>query len=134
MFKGTVYLPGATLHIDDIGKANDFYSTRSHMIGGADPELSLACITLNVDDQCCHDFEERRAGWFNPDGDLVPENGMYFWWSVYVEQIRLNGRMGDFFHGIPTSGVYTCRVPDGRNSSVIHSANITLLYRGEFQS
>ena len=124
-FKGTLYLPGDTLQITDIGSTNNRYAFHRSEVGS-----SLVCITTNVNNRCCNHYNGigRTVGWFNPDGSV------YFWWSAYVEQVRLNtrrDRTGDFYN-IPTPGVYTCRIPDGRNNTIIHSANITLLLNGEY--
>ena len=122
-FKGTLYLPGDTLQITDIG-SNNYHSYLHRSEVGS----SLVCITTNVNNICCDGGIGITAGWFNPDGSR--DYRSHFWQSVYVEQVRLNGRTGDFY-SIPTPGVYTCRIPDGRNNTIIHSANITLLLNGE---
>ena len=125
MFNKTVYLPGDTLRITDIGYTDSDYSpVRS----------SLVCISSNVNTQCCRRSDGGNVGeWFFPNGSMVPRysysDNYYgdFTRSGFSQQVRLNRRN----NAITPFGVYTCRVPDGRNSSVIHSANISLLSIGK---
>ena len=125
MFNETVYLPGDTLMITDIGSST--YAARF-----ADPGSSLVCISSNVNTQCCRSRDGGNVGeWFFPNGAMVPRNsrspGSDFTRNGFTQQVRLNRRN----NAVAPFGVYTCRIPDGRNSSVIHSANITLLLNGE---
>ena len=121
MFNRTVYLPGDTLRITDIGYTGSGYSP----VGS-----SLVCISANVNTQCCGDSDGGNVGeWFFPNGSMVPHYNYYgdFTRSGFTQQVRLNRRN----NAITPFGVYTCRVPDGRNGSVIHSANISLLSIGK---
>ena len=119
MFKRTVYLPGDTLMITDIG------STRP---GSTDPGSSLLCISTNANTQCCRNRDGGNLGeWYFPDRSMVRRNRYNprgdFTRHGFTRQVRLNRQN----NAVAPFGVYTCRVPDGRNSSVIHSANISLL-------
>ena len=98
------------------------------------PGSSLVCISTNVNIQCCRgrDGDGGRVGeWFFPDGSMVLRYADNFRGDFtrrgFLQQIRLTRQN----NAIAPLGVYTCRVPDGRNSSVIHSANITLLLNGK---
>ena len=122
VFNKTVYLPGDTLRITDIGYTNHYYYYSP--VGS-----SLVCISSNVNTQCCRRSNGGNVGeWFFPNGSMVPRysfsDNYYgdFIESGFTQQVRLNRRN----NAVAPFGVYTCRIPDGRNSSVIHSANILL--------
>ena len=92
---------------------------------------SLVCVTTNVNTQCCNN-KGNLSEWLFPDGSMVPRDyDRYtgFYTTAYDEQIHLNRYRGT----ILPFGVYTCRVRS-ENSSVIHSANISILLRGDFTS
>ncbi len=111
---GTVYLPGDTIPITDVGDG-----------------FPLVCVTSNVNTNCCRGGDNPGSGpvgnWLylngtivlgnsaNPNGDLTR--------SSHAQQIRLNRKRPDVMS--PT-GVYTCQVPDGSNTVIIHTATITL--------
>ncbi len=126
--RGTVYLPGDTISITDVGDSTvDLCEERT------DPGLSLVCVTTKVNTNCCRGRDNSGGGggrvgnWLYPNGTIVPRdidnpNGN-FTRTSYIHQIRLNRKRPDVMS--PT-GVYTCQVPNGSNSSLNHTANITL--------
>ncbi len=124
---GTVYLPGDTIPITDVG---DSYSPGSG-VNQDGPGPSLVCNTSYVNTMCCrstdHDGEFSVGNWLYPDGAIVLGNNANpngnFTRSVGFQQIRLNRKKTDVMS--PT-GVYTCMVPDESNTAVTHIANITL--------
>ncbi len=125
---GTVYLPGDTIPITDVG---DSYPPGD----GAnpdDPGLSLVCVTSNVNTMCCRGADHIGSGavgnWFYPDGTIVlgnnhPNGNGDITRSSHAQQIRLNRKRPDVMS--PT-GVYTCEVPDGSDNIITHTATITL--------
>ncbi len=126
MLNGTVYLPGDTIPITDVGDSYfpDDYTNRN--VSG----LSLVCVTSNVNTMCCRGSDHPGSGpvgnWFYPDGTIVRGNNFYrgdITRSSYTQQIRLNRKRPDVM--FPT-GIYTCEVPDGSNNTKNHTANITL--------
>ena len=65
IFNGTVYLPGDILLIINIGSIG-----YSRYIGS-----SLACVTTNVNTQCCRRSDGRAVGeWHFPDGFILPHS------------------------------------------------------------
>ena len=118
MLDGTVYLPGDTVLITDIGifvQATD----------PVDPGISLVCVTTNVNTQCCRGSDGGNVGeWYLPGGTLLPRFGSApsaeFSRSGYTEQVRLNRRN----NAMTPTGAFECRVPDG--SGVDQSASIIL--------
>ena len=111
IFNSTVYLPGDIVLITNIG--------RSH-ISQPNAGLSLVCVTANVN-------EEGVGNWFFPNGSFVPNRtNTAMTRSAFAQQIRLDHNNGT----ILPIGMYTCEVPDGRNSSVTHTAKITLALKG----
>ena len=109
MFNKTVYLPGDTLRITDIGSASIYYYY-------TDPQFSLVCIST----------DNNVGEWLFPNGSMVPydTNGDFTSLRSNLTQKAFLNRRNNA--AITPFGVYTCRVPDG-NSSVIHSASISLL-------
>ena len=115
---GAVYQPGSSILITDVGTANS----------AADADMSLICVTSEVNSQCCRGSDGGNAGeWYFPDGSIVPRarndpNGD-FTRSGFTEQVRLNRRNDA---AAPT-GVYTCAVPreDGCPGPM-HTAHVTL--------
>ncbi len=123
---GTVYLPGATIPITDVG---DSYLPGS----GAnqdDPGPSLVCVTSNVNTMCCRGSDSGSGAvgnWLFSDGTIVLSNNAnpngVITRSSHTQQIRLNRKRLDVMS--PT-GVYTCEVPDGSDNTTTHRATITL--------
>jgi hypothetical protein len=118
---GTRYESGSTLTITNVGSST--YST-----GYANPDLSLVCMTSEVNTECCRHQDGRSVGeWYFPDGSVVPrrkyDHAEDITRSGYNQQVRLN-RIND---AIGPIGTYTCKVPsqDGCGN-VMHIANITL--------
>ena len=112
VFNKTVYLPGDTLRITDIGSAYRY----NYIV--TDPQFSLVCISTNV---------YNVGEWLFPNGSMVPNGSNGDFTSLrssFTQQIFMNRQN---YASVTPFGVYTCRVPDGRNSSVIHSAGISLL-------
>ena len=124
---GTIYLPGDTIPITDVG--DSFLGDITNQV---DPGPSLVCVTSNVNNMCCRGADHRGSGsvgnWIYPDGTIVIGNTADpngdFTRSSHYQQIRLNRKRPDVMS--PT-GVYTCEVPDG---SITHRATITL---GEYK-
>jgi hypothetical protein len=105
----TVYMPGDTVSITDIGV----------FVGGGSPAnvnpgASLVCKTEHVNTQCCRGSDGGGVGeWFDPDGNLLPRFGdseapnANFSRSGYTHQVRLNRRN----NATSPTGVFECRVP-----------------------
>ena len=64
MLRGTIYLPGSTVLITDIGTQ-----------GGTDPDQpggTLVCVTTNVNPLCCRRSDgDNRGEWYFPNGTEV---------------------------------------------------------------
>ncbi len=122
---GTIYLPGDTILITDVG---DSYLPDSVM-NQVDPGPSLVCVTSNVNTMCCRGADHPGSGsvgnWLYPNGTIVFGNHFNrdFTRSFHTQQIRLNRER---LSVLSPTGVYTCEVPDGSNTSQIHRATITL--------
>ena len=124
----TVYLPGATIPITDVG--DGFPGENNPPLPGP----SLVCVTSNVNTMCCRGRDHLGSGavgnWLYPNGTIVGGNianpNGDFTRSSHTQQIRLNRKRTDVMS--PT-GVYTCQVPDGVNTAMIHTATITLTCR-----
>ncbi len=121
---GTVYLPGATINITDVGD--------SYLPGNGtnlvDPGPSLVCVTSNVNTMCCRGSDGGAQGnWLYPDGSIILGNNANFDGDItrssHTQQIRLNRKRADVMSPI---GVYTCEVPDGSDNTITHRATITL--------
>ena len=117
---GTVYLPGDTVLITDIGEFPD-------SIDPTDPGTSLVCVTSNVNTECCRGGDGGNVGeWFFPNGDMVLRNreaGLAdFSRSGFTNQVRLNRRNNG---AMTPTGAYECRVPDG-DTAVLVTASITI--------
>ena len=115
---GTVYLPGDTVLISDIGAAG----TGSLV---AEAGTSLVCETANLGIVCCRGSDGNRAGdWFFPDGTIVPASSANreadFTRTGYTQQVRLNRRND----AMTPTGAFECRVLDG--DGVTQIASITL--------
>ena len=127
--RGTVYLPGDTISITDVG---DGYLPECTNDNQFDPGSSLVCVTSNVNTNCCrgsdHPGDGSVGNWMYPNDTAVLGNNDLnasrdFTRSSHFQQIRLNRKRPVMS---PTEIVYTCQVPDGSNSSMNHTANITL--------
>ncbi len=130
---GTVYLPGDTINITDVGDSTvGLCGTRNE----EDPGLSVVCNTSKVNTNCCRSSDHSGSGfvgnWLYPNGTIVLGNSANangdFTRSSHTRQIRLNRKRPDVM--FPT-GVYTCQVPDGSNFSLNYTANITLARPGK---
>ncbi len=127
IFNSTEYLAGDTLPIMDVG--DSFLS--NNKTKQVDPGLSLVCVTRNVNTNCCSAADHSGSGpvgnWFYPDGTIVPGNNANpngsFTRSSHFQKIRLNRKRTDV---MVQTGVYTCEVPDGSNTALIHTATIML--------
>ncbi len=87
---GTVYLPGDTIPITDVGN--------SYLSGSGtnqdDPGPSLVCVTRNVNTMCCGGAGNGSVGnWYYPNGTIVLGNNVNpdgdFTRSSHTQQIRL---------------------------------------------
>ncbi len=124
---GTIYLPGDTIPITDVG---DSFSP-GNGTNPTDPGPSLVCVTRNVNTMCCRSRDHPGSGpvgnWLYPNGTKVIGNNanqfLNFTRSSHTQQIRLNRKRPDVMS--PT-GVYTCEVPDGSDNTITHTATITL--------
>ncbi len=124
---GTIYLPGNTIPITDVG---DIFITDGPS-KPTDPGPSLVCVTSNVNTNCCRNKDNSDNGplgnWLFPNGSIVLGNGANpngsFTSSSHSQQIRLNRKRTNV---LSPTGVYTCEVPDGSNTAIIHRATITL--------
>jgi hypothetical protein len=119
----TVYLPGGTVLITDIGKF-------ARVLGGydpVDPRTSLVCRTEHVNTQCCRGSDGGNVGeWFDPDGNQFPRFGRAhtadFSRSGHAQQVRLNRRN----NAMSPTGVFECRVPPmGGGALVVARITIT---------
>ena len=131
MLNGSVYLPGASALISDIGPQPDNRS---------DPGSTLVCVTINVNTACCRKnynnaLTNATAGavgeWYYPNSTLVPRhngNVTDFARIGYTHQVQLARAVSD---STPPPGVYTCQVPCPVNRSNF-SAIITLVEKSKF--
>ncbi len=127
---GVEYRSGDTINItdveDNIACGND----------SQDPGLSLVCVTRKVNTNCCRGSDHPGNGsvgnWFYPNGTIVLGNSANpnedFTKSSHTQQIRLNRKRPNV---MSPAGVYTCQVPDGSNSLMNYTANITLSSTGK---
>ena len=114
---GTVYLPGDTILIADIGE----------FVSGT----SLVCVTSNVNSQCCRRSDGGNVGeWYFPNGAVVPRNSLAgsadFTRSGFTHQVRLNRRN----NATSPTGTFECRVPDGVTGELVN-ASVTLISTSE---
>ena len=114
-----MYLPGDTILITDIG--NDNLNYRS------DPGSSLVCVTTNVNTQCCRSADNPNGGsrgeWYLPNGTrILNTKDTNFYRGRYTQQVRLNRRN----NAISPTGVFTCEVPNDADSTMPHTATITI--------
>ena len=116
-WRGNRYEPGDSILITDIGVHH----------GDAGPGDSLACVTTDVNTQCCTD----RGGvgeWFLPNGSMVihniddPNRNSEIIRTGRTNQLRLNFRTRQ----TSPTGEYTCVIPE-TNGLVIQTAGIRLV-------
>jgi hypothetical protein len=116
----TVYLPGDTVLITDIGV----------FVAGSDrvnPGTSLVCRTDYVNTQCCRGIDGGNVGeWFDPDGNELPrfsdtDAEADFSRSAYTHQVRLNRRN----NAMSPTGAFECRVPPTGGGAPVN-ASITI--------
>jgi hypothetical protein len=118
---GTVYRPGDTVLITDIGV---FVAVRAD-----DPGTSLVCRSDHVNTQCCRGSDNPNGGavgeWFDPNGNKLPRFGSDleadFTRGGYIKEVRLNRRN----NAMSPTGVFECRVPDMGGGDLV-VANITI--------
>ena len=119
---GVTYQSGDIVFINDIGVGSGFI----------DPGSSLVCKTENINTHCCRGVDNPNGGplgdWYFPNGTIVPRlrdspDGN-FTRAGYFLEIRLTRQN----NAIEPLGTYTCVVPDQVNSTLNHTATITLLY------
>ena len=116
LLNGTVYQPGETVLITDIGAFVDVSNAGS----------SLVCVTTNVNSKCCRTSDGGNMGeWFFPNGTIVPRNSgnehRNFTRSGFTQQARLNRRN----NAMVPLGAYTCVVPNEGNT-INHTASIII--------
>jgi hypothetical protein len=124
----TVYLPGDTVLITDIG----VFVEVALDIDPVDSGASLVCMTEHVNTHCCRGSDGMngmggsKGEWFGPDGDQLPRFGAApyadFSRSGYAQQVRLNRRN----NAMSPTGVFECRVPPMDNELLLVVANITI--------
>ncbi len=97
---GTVYLPGDTIPITDVG---DSYPP-DNTTNPTDPGPSIVCVTSNVNTNCCRGKDHPGTtgpvgNWLFPNGSMVLGNGGNpngdFTRSSHTQQIRLNRKRTD---------------------------------------
>ena len=117
---GTVYLPGDTILITDIGSENT--NNRS------DPGSTLVCVTTNVNTHCCNSASNpngrSRGEWYFPNRTMVlPTNpDTNFYRTRYVQQVRLNQKN----NAMSPTGDYTCEIPNDADSTTPFTAAIRI--------
>ena len=121
MLGNTIYLPGDSVLITDIGQ---------QPADCAEAGSSLVCVTSNVNTQCCRGKDNPNGGavgeWFYPNGSMVPRPNTIstdiFARYAYTHHVRLVSI------GSPTGphGAYRCDVPDGMNATIV-SASINII-------
>ena len=124
MLGNTIYLPGDSVLITDIGEQpTDVRSNAG---------TTLVCVTTNVNSECCRGGDHSGGGslgnWYYPDGSVVPSPGAETSTDtvsrvVYTEQVRLSSLGGT---ATGPYGVYRCDVPDGMNGTITVSARINI--------
>ena len=111
---GTVYLPGDTILINDIGSFNT----------GDNPGSSLVCNTTNVNMNCCRTMDGGSRGeWYLPDRTMINNNqDTNFRRTRYAQQVRLYRKSG----AMSPTGVFTCEVPNNMANTMPHTATIRI--------
>ena len=116
LLNGVTHQPGDIVLISDIG------------VGFAS---SLVCKTDSINTHCCRGSDNPNGSslgdWYFPNGTVVPRlkdsrNGNFTRVGSFL-QIRLTRQN----NAIEPLGTYTCVVPDQVNSTLNHTATITLL-------
>ena len=115
---GTVYLPGDTILITNIGSENT--NDRS------DHGSSLVCNTTNVNIHCCNGASNPNGGgrgeWYLPNKNrILNTKGNNFYRTRYNQTVRLN--RGN--NAMSPIGVFSCEVPNMADTKN-HTANITI--------
>ncbi len=113
-----MYQPGDSVLITDIG-----VFTAPTLEGAAS---SLVCHTETVNTICCRGADGGKVGdWYLPNGTIVPKQGEggAITRTGFTQQVRLNRNTDTL---MPT-GDFSCRVPDGNDSTVIHSEDIAVI-------
>ena len=112
-WRGNRYEPGDSMLITDVGVHD----------GDTGPGDSLACVTTDVNTQCCTDVGS-VGEWFLPNGSMIPRNDTVsqIVRTGYATEVRLNFRT----HQTSPTGEYTCVVPE-TSGSVIQTAGIRLV-------
>ena len=114
-FYDFLYLPNATINITDLGNDSGFENL-------TDPGTSLACVTRNVNTECC--TENNVGEWIFPAGGFISTQTSTeedFSQTGSTHQIRLNRRNRATF----PIGIYICLIPDGTGNTA-DRAKITL--------
>ena len=122
MLGNTIYLPGDSVLITDIG---------TQPLERADPGSTLVCVTTNVNTACCRGRDGGNVGeWFYPDGSMVLRPDGTFAPGLdrvgYTHQVRLS-RVGN---PTETFGMYTCVVPPLAGIDVSARINIVGPFTG----
>jgi hypothetical protein len=124
MLNETVYLPGDTVFITDIGEFVPSYRY-SH------PVTSLVCRTENVNTQCCRGSDGGNVGdWFFPNGSVVRRrySGDDIYRTVFTHQVRLYRKD----NVTSPTGSFECRVL-AQDGEMNHTARILILGEAHIQ-
>ena len=118
---GTVYLPGDTILITEVGKFINSTQNTSN------PETSLVCVTTNVNTHCCRGKDNPNGGsrgeWYLPDGTRILNTlDANFYRTRYTQQVRLSRRND----AMSPTGVFTCKVPNDGDDTMPFTATIRL--------
>ena len=116
--RGTIYESGDTVLITDIGTS----------VSGFPDSSSLACITTNVNTECCREEDGGNVGeWYFPNGTIVPRGSTSpngdFTRTGYLQQVRLN-RQND---AMAPLGNYICVVPNLEGVAFNATINIGII-------
>ena len=118
---GTLYLPGDTILITDIGNAvNSIY-----------PGSSLVCNTTNVNSDCCRSADNTmpngkgRGEWYFQNRTKIFNNGSYnFYRTRSAQKVHLN-RRNEAIQLTAMAEDFTCGVPND-DGGPIYAATITI--------
>ena len=114
MLNNTIYLPGDSVLITDIGE--------QQLDNRPDPGSTLVCVTTNVNTNCCRDRDNPNGGTL---GDFIGPEGIHITTLsnignasdiIYSVRHRHHLRLGR--RGSPTGplGKYECKVPVGTST------------------